>query len=83
VDLIPVRYRQAHLAGFTLHLFAGRSPLLGTPVLVPALRRDGVEIAVKMTLEAWQLDGGRKVFVAELADPARHEPGATTHVRSA
>jgi PAS domain S-box-containing protein len=71
VDIIPHRYRQAHLAGFTLHLFAGRSALLETSVLVPALRRDGSEVTVELSVGAYPLPEGRKVFVAELAAPSR------------
>jgi PAS domain S-box-containing protein len=70
VDIIPHRYRQAHLAGFTLHLFAGRSPLLETTVRVPALRRDGSEVTVDLTVSAHPLAGGRKAFVAALGHPA-------------
>jgi PAS domain S-box-containing protein len=66
VDIIPPRYRQAHLAGFTLHLSTGRSPLLGRPVVVPALRRDGQETMVELTVEARHLPQGRRMFVAEL-----------------
>jgi PAS domain S-box-containing protein len=66
VAIIPPRYRQAHLAGFTLHLSNGRRPLLGRPVIVPALRRDGTEIAVELVVEARQLPGGRHLFIAQM-----------------
>jgi PAS domain S-box-containing protein len=71
VEIIPPRYRQAHLAGFTLHLFAGRSPLLNTPVVVPALRKDGSEVTVQLRVTSERLPEGRKAFVAELTEPAR------------
>ncbi|NYD40441.1 ATP-binding protein [Nocardioides panaciterrulae] len=64
--MIPSRYRQAHLAGFTMHLANGRAPLLGHPVRVPALRRDGSEVIVELLVEARRLPGGRRLFVAEL-----------------
>ena len=48
VDVIPERFRQAHLAGVTLHLFAGRGPLLDKAVTVPALCADGREILVEV-----------------------------------
>jgi PAS domain S-box-containing protein len=67
--VIPARYHQAHLAGFTLHLNVGRSPLLDRPVTVPAVRRDGSEILVELTVTARQAPGGRRMFVAELKDP--------------
>lgn len=66
VDIIPARYHQAHLAGFTLHLFAGRSALIGTPVVVPALRRDGNEVTVSLTVTAQPVPSGRRVFVASM-----------------
>ena len=69
VEIIPRRYRQAHLAGFTLHLFAGRGPLLGTTVVVPALRKDGSEVSVQLRVAAQGLPAGRKAFVAELSRP--------------
>lgn len=70
VNVIPHRYRQAHLAGFTLHLSTGRSPLLGSPVVVPALRRDGEETTVELTIDARHLPDGRRLFVAELREPS-------------
>jgi PAS domain S-box-containing protein len=66
LDLVPARYRQAHLAGFTLHLFSGRRALIGTPVVVPALRSDGTEVDVELLLEAHPLPAGRRAFTAEL-----------------
>lgn len=65
VVVIPARYRQAHLAGFTMHLANGRAPLLGRPVRVPTLRRDGTELEVELTVTSQALPGGRHVFVAE------------------
>ena len=72
VALIPPRFHQAHLAGFTLHLSNGRSPLLGRPVTVPVLMRDGTERLTELTVTSERLPGGRKVFLAELRPPARN-----------
>jgi PAS domain S-box-containing protein len=66
VAIIPPRYRQAHLAGFTLHLVNGRSPLLGRTVSVPVLRRDGAELMVDLVVETHQMAGGRHLFIAEM-----------------
>ena len=74
VAIIPVRLRQAHVAGFTLHLFAGRSVLLGRPFVVPALRRDGSEVTVELMIDAVSLPGGRRVFLAELTETAPAAP---------
>lgn len=73
VAIIPARYHQAHLAGLTLHLSNGRSPLLGRTVVVPFLRRDGSEVAVEMLVEVRRQEGER-VFVAGLR-PAPALPG--------
>jgi PAS domain S-box-containing protein len=64
--IIPARYHQAHLAGFTLHLTNGRSPLLGRTVVVPVVRGDGTEIAVELLVESRRLPSGRHAFVARL-----------------
>lgn len=69
--IIPPRYHQAHLAGFTLHLHVGRSPLLDRTVTVPAVRRDGSEILVELTVRARQSADGERLFVAELRGPVR------------
>ena len=66
VAIIPPRYRQAHLAGFTLHFLTGRDVLLDTTVTVPALRRDGTETEVELTIRPEPAGAGRTVFVATL-----------------
>jgi PAS domain S-box-containing protein len=66
ITIIPRRYRQAHLAGFTLHLLTGRAPLLAGEVTVPVLRRDGSEQTVRLSIEARHVASGRSVFVATL-----------------
>jgi PAS domain S-box-containing protein len=66
VSIVPERYRQAHIAGFTLHLLNGRNVLLDSPVQVPVRRRDGTETAAKLTISAHRANDGRAVFLAEL-----------------
>jgi PAS domain S-box-containing protein len=66
IVMIPPRYRQAHLAGFTMHFLSGRSLLIGSSVVVPALRRDGTEVDVAMTIHTDCTEDGRTVFVADL-----------------
>jgi PAS domain S-box-containing protein len=72
IEIIPRRLRQAHLAGFTLHLLTGRGPLLSRPVKVPALRRDGSETTVDLTIEAHNAPSGRCVFVATMRPADGH-----------
>ena len=70
VAIIPERFRQAHVAGFTMFLLTGRRPLLGRPVTVPALRRDGSEVMVLLTIEPHTDGEGRRLLIAEMA-PAK------------
>jgi PAS domain S-box-containing protein len=69
VSIIPPRYRQAHLAGFTMHSLSGRALLVDRTVVVPALRRDGSEVNVAMTIHLDRTEDGRTVFVADI-EPA-------------
>lgn len=74
VSIIPERYRQAHVAGFTMYLLVGRNPLLDRRVTVPALRRDGSEVSVELTVTSPSAGTGEAVLVAEIRpveDPAR------------
>jgi PAS domain S-box-containing protein len=66
VTIVPERLREAHIAGFTGHLVTGETRIIGTPTLLPALRRDGTEITVEVLLEAAHAPHGRRVFVAWL-----------------
>ncbi|QIK66306.1 PAS domain S-box protein [Nocardioides sp. HDW12B] len=66
IDVIPERFRQAHLAGVTLHLFAGRGPLIDTPVTVPALCADGHEVLVEVLVRSRALSHDRRLFTAHL-----------------
>jgi len=77
--VIPARYRQAHLAGFAMHLYTGRRPLLDRPTRVPVLRRDGSEVEVELTIRSHALAGERTVFTASLereGGPPRPSAGA-------
>ena len=65
ISIIPPRFRQAHIAGTTLHSVNGRAPLLGARVAVPVLLADGSEKAVDVRIDAHRRSAGRKVFIAE------------------
>lgn len=66
VSVIPERFRQAHLAGLTLHLLNGNGALLSSSVKVPVLRRDNSEALVTLTLHERHTAEGQPVFVGEL-----------------
>ncbi len=64
--IIPDRFHQAHIAGFTLHQLVGRSPLLEREVDVPARRRDGSEVDVHLKVARKHATTGAVYFVARL-----------------
>jgi PAS domain S-box-containing protein len=66
VSIIPERYRQAHVAGFTMYLLVDRRPLVGHTVAVPALRRDGSEVSVDLLIREQPAGEGHTLLFAEL-----------------
>lgn len=65
--LVPERLRSAHGAGFARYLSTHQPQLLGRPVRVPALRKDGSEAEIELVLAALQANG-QELFVASLRD---------------
>src|SRR5690348_6296485 len=47
--LVPARLRDDHHAGFERYATTREPKILGHPVRVPALRRDGSEVEVELT----------------------------------
>ncbi len=71
VTIIPERMRSAHRQGFARYLATREGRLVGgRAVEVPALRVDGKEVPVELTLAAHGLADGREVFVGSLRDLA-------------
>ena len=68
IAIVPSRYHQAHIAGTTLHVVNGRRPLLGTPVTVPVLMRDGSEALATLVVNDHLDPSGSRYFVAEFLD---------------
>jgi PAS domain S-box-containing protein len=69
VTLVPERLRDRHMEGFERYLSTREGRLIGSGSLqVPALRADGQEVDVELTLTAHGLADGREVFVASLRD---------------
>ena len=64
--VIPHHLREAHLAGFIRSAVSGDAPLLGRPLALPALGRDGREIPVTLTLTRHDQRGDRHVYLALL-----------------
>ena len=68
VAIVPHRYREAHVAGMTRHLTTGASHVLGVPLSLPVLCRDGTEVVCSFVIEALGTTAGRTVYRARI-DP--------------
>ena len=65
----PPRLRRAHTAAFSRYMDTGASKLLGRQVRVPALRRDGTEVEVELSIAATQAHSrGRRLVFGSLRD---------------
>ena len=70
--VIPDRLREQHVAGFTRGVVNGDHRLLGQALQLPALRKDGSEIGITLTLTRHSAKRGRMVFLARL-DPSAEQ----------
>ncbi|HET6793701.1 MAG TPA: SpoIIE family protein phosphatase [Acidimicrobiales bacterium] len=69
-DLVPERFRPAHLAGFERH-WGADPPSSGVSLSVTALRRDGSELPVEVQVSDGRGPDGERVLVAALVDIRR------------
>jgi diguanylate cyclase (GGDEF)-like protein/PAS domain S-box-containing protein len=65
--IIPPRYHEAHHRGIEHFLKTGEGPVLNRHIELPALRRDGKEIPLELTI-TMQRDGDRVEFPCFLRD---------------
>jgi PAS domain S-box-containing protein len=65
--IIPPRYRAAHQAGVRRYLATGEGPILNRRIEISALRRDGREFPVELTVAPARW-GGEVVFSAFIRD---------------
>ncbi|HVG44498.1 MAG TPA: ATP-binding protein [Longimicrobium sp.] len=66
--IIPPQHRAAHAAGVRRLLATGEGPILNQRVEITALRRDGRELPVELTVAQAQGGGGSVVFSAFIRD---------------
>lgn len=66
-DIIPPRLQPAHRAGFARYVHTGESRLHGRTVRVPALRGDGTEVELDLTIRVFQRPDGSRLALAALA----------------
>jgi len=64
--VVPDRLRELHVAGFTRGVVNGEHRLLGVPLSLPALRRDGTEVAITLTLSRHAARRGRAVYLGRI-----------------
>ena len=71
--LMPARMRQRHEEGLRQYQSTHESRLLGRTVRVPALRKDGGEIEVNLTLRMFRRPDGSDLIVANVQAAADSE----------
>jgi PAS domain S-box-containing protein len=69
VTLVPPALREAHVAGFSRHVSTGEAHVIGRPMQLPVLRRDGTEVQCDVLLERSTL-GTRRCFYLAWVDAA-------------
>jgi PAS domain S-box-containing protein len=65
--IIPPRYRERHMSGLARFLETGDGPVIGRRVELSAVRRDGSEFPVELTITVLR-EGGVYLFNAFIAD---------------
>jgi PAS domain S-box-containing protein len=65
--VVPPRYRAAHEAGLKRHAEFGEGPVLNRRIEIAALRRDGKEIPIELTIASVRV-GGEQMFSAFVRD---------------
>ena len=64
VAIVPHRYREAHVAGFSRHLSTGDSRVLGVSIDLPVLRADSSEVFCHFLIESDRTAVGHAVYLA-------------------
>jgi len=64
VAVIPPSLREAHVAGFSRHLTTGEAHVLGIPLLLPVLKKDGSDVLCRFLVERASTTRGPAVYLA-------------------
>jgi PAS domain S-box-containing protein len=64
--IVPPRYREAHVTGFARHVHTGTTHVLGSELHLPALRRDGREVPVRLRIEQTEAADGGHLYLGWL-----------------
>ena len=70
VTVIPPALREAHVAGFSRHLTTGETHVLGIPLLLPVLKKDGSDVLCRFLVERASTTRGPAVYLAWIAAAA-------------
>jgi PAS domain S-box-containing protein len=65
-SIVPPRLRMRHKAGFARYVGSGQSNLQGSTVRVPAMRGDGAEVELDLTIRVFRRPDGSKLVSAAL-----------------
>jgi PAS domain S-box-containing protein len=65
--IIPEQYREAHKRGVAHYMSTGEGPILDTRIEITALRRDGTEFPVELTVAATR-SGNQTIFNSFIRD---------------
>lgn len=71
--IIPEQYRDSLWSGLEKYLETGRSGILDQQLELSALRSDGSEFPIELTITPLQL-GGKRLFVGLISQPRRTRP---------
>jgi PAS domain S-box-containing protein len=71
--IVPPAYRDAHRRGLARYLATGESTILGGRIEVNALRADGTEVSVELTVTALRVGGppAFSAYIRDLTEPKR------------
>lgn len=66
--IVPQRFRAAHRAGFAAAAQGGHMKLAGQMVALTAVKADGSEFPIELSLSRWQSESGSPAFAAIIRD---------------
>ena len=72
VAIVPPRFREAHVSGFSRHLSTGVAHAIGVHLDLPVLHADGSESVCEFLIQHLRSPAGRSVYVADITpkDPS-------------
>ncbi len=78
--VIPAALRERHETGFRRYVETDSSPIVGQCIEMPAVRADGTEFPVELSVMG-STQGGRRLFTAFIRDLTKRKLAALNHER--